>query len=422
MRWRGTPIDRWRGGNRVQLLENGEEFFARVFEAIDAAQQEVLLETFILFEDKVGLELHRHLIDAARRGVRVEVLVDGFGSPGFSDDFLQALTDAGIRMRVYDQHPSWLGIRLHVFRRMHRKIVVTDGHLAFVGGINYSADHLADFGPTAKQDYAVEVEGPVVEDLAAFTRSAIPSKGTGAPWRPAATTTSPPAGKAEVLLLPRDNARHTRSIELEYRQAIRAARREVVIANAYFFPGYGFLRDLRRAARRGVKVSLIFQGEPDTQLARLAARSLYRHLLDAGVHIHEYCKRPFHGKVAVIDDEWSTVGSSNLDPLSLSLNLEANVFIRDREFAEHLRARLDGLLQQDCRKVDSASVPRGRFWQVLTRPLLFHCLRKFPDWAGWVPAHAPRTELATPPTPPPDADATQAGAPETGTATPEQKP
>jgi cardiolipin synthase len=248
------------------------------------------------------------------------------------------------------------------------------------------------------------------------------SKGTGAPWRPAATTTSPPAGKAEVLLLPRDNARHKRSIEREYRQAFRAARREVVIANAYFFPGYGFLRDLRRAARRGVAVSLIFQGEPDTQLARLAARSLYRHLLDAGVHIHEYCKRPFHGKVAVIDGEWSTVGSSNLDPLSLSLNLEANVFIRDREFARHLRARLDELLQQDCRKVDSASVPRGRFWQVLTRPLLFHCLRKFPDWAGWVPAHTPRTELATPPATVPGADEPEAGAPEADTATPEERP
>lgn len=417
MRWSGTPSARWRSGNRVRLLENGEEFFARVFEAIDAAQREVLLETFILFEDKVGLELHRHLIDAARRGVHVEVLVDGFGSPGFSDDFLQALIDAGIRMRVYDQHPTWLGIRLHVFRRMHRKIVVADGRLAFVGGINYSADHLADFGPTAKQDYAVEVEGPVAEDLAAFTRAAITSQGTGEPWRPAASATSPPAGTADVLLVPRDNARHTRSIELEYRQAIRAARREVVIANAYFFPGYGFLRDLRRAARRGVKVSLIFQGEPDTQLARLAARSLYSHLLDAGIRIHEYCKRPFHGKVAVIDDDWSTVGSSNLDPLSLSLNLEANVFILDREFAGHLRARLDELLQQDCRRVDYASVPRGRFWHVLMRPLIFHSLRKFPDWAGWVPVHTPKTALAMPPTPAPDA-----GAPEASTATPEEKP
>ena len=256
-----------------------------------------------------------------------------------------------------------------------------------------------------------------MQDLATFTRTAITSQGTGEPWRPAPSITSPPAGTSDVLLLPRDNARHTRSIELEYRQAIRAARHEVVIANAYFFPGYGFLRDLRRAARRGVKVSLIFPGEPDTQLARLAAHSLYRHLLDAGVHIHEYCKRPFHGKVAVIDDDWSTVGSSNLDPLSLSLNLEANVFIRDRELARHLLARLDELLQHVFRRVDSASVRRVRFWHVLTRPLIFHCLRKFPDWAGWVPSHTPRTALATPPAPAPDA-----GAPEAGAATPEEKP
>jgi cardiolipin synthase len=381
----------------VRLLENGEEFFARVFEAIEDAREEVLVETFILFEDKVGLELHRRLVDAARRGVRVEMLVDGYGSPGFSDGFIAQLADAGIRMRVYDQHPRWFGVRLHVFRRMHRKLVAIDDRLAFVGGINYSADHLADFGPTAKQDYAVEIEGPAVEDITSFTRAAIASRGTGEPWRPAPATATPPAGDADVLLVPRDNARHTRSIELEYRQAIRAARHEVMIANAYFFPGYGFLRDLRQAARRGVRVCLIFQGEPDTALARLAARSLYPHLVDAGVQVHEYCERPFHGKIAVIDDDWSTVGSSNLDPLSLSLNLEANVFIHDRTFARHLRGRLEDLMQRHCRAVAPESVPRGRFWQPLTRALLFHCLRRFPNWAGWLPAHTPKTALVRPP-------------------------
>ncbi len=144
---------------------------------------------------------------------------------------------------------------------------------------------------------------------------------------------------------------------------------------------------------------MIFQGEPDTPTWRWwRRRALYRHLVDAGVCIHEYCERPFHGKVAVIDGEWSTVGSSNLDPLSLSLNFEANVFIRDAAFARVLRSKLGALMDEHCKAVDPATVPRGRFWQPLTRPLLFHVLRRFPDWAGWLPAHVPRTALVPPPT------------------------
>ena len=392
----------WRDGNRVALLENGEEFFARAFAAIDAAQREILIETFILFEDKIGLELHRRLVAAARRGVRVEVTVDGYGSPQFSPEYLAGLSDAGVRMHVFDPHPRWFGMRLHVFRRMHRKLLVADERIALVGGINFSADHVLDFGPTAKQDYAVELEGPVVADIHGFLREALVSQGTGNSWRPAGgSATASPAGTAEVMFVPRDNHRRHVSIEREYRRAIRAARHEIVLANAYFFPGYGFLRDLRHAARRGVKVSLIFQGEPDMQVALSAARSLYRHLVDAGVHIHEYCERPFHGKVALIDDDWATVGSSNLDPLSLSLNLEANVFTRDAAFVADLRSRLQDLMQHHCQAVDSAQVPRGSFWQAVTRPLLFHCLRRFPAWAGWLPAHTPKMALAKPP---PDAE------------------
>lgn len=398
MRWPRALQPCWRPGHRVHLLENGEEYFARVFEAIDAARREVLMETFIWFEDKVGIDLHKRLVAAAKRGVRVHFLVDAFGSPDLSESFVQELTEAGVELRMYDRQPTLFGIRLNVFRRMHRKLVAIDEELAFVGGINYSADHLEDFGPEAKQDYAVEVQGPVVADIVSFMRRAMVTRGTGEHWQP----TPPPPDRdqagASVCFVPRDNGRRSRAIEHQYRQAFNDATREIVIANAYFFPGYGFLRDLRRAARRGVDVHLIFQGQPDTPLALMAARALYRYLVDAGVHIHEYCERPFHGKVAVIDGQWSTVGSSNLDPLSFSLNLEANVFVRDEAFARVLRDRLGHLMEDHCRAVEPESVPRGRFWQPVTRPLLFHVLRKFPEWAGWLPAHTPRTALVRPPT------------------------
>ena len=378
------------GGHRMRLLENGEEFFARVGEAIDQAREEVLLETFILFEDKVGLDLHRRLVAAANRGVRVDVTVDGYGSPRFSPGFIAGLAAAGVRLRVFDPHRPLLGMRMHVFRRLHRKLLVIDGRRAFIGGINFSADHLADFGPDSKQDYAVEVAGPIAATVRDFMHAALSGDGTGERWHP------PPAPRdAALRFVLRDNRNRSRDIEHAYRQAIRAAQEEVLLANAYFFPGYGFTRDLRHAARRGVRVVLLMQGQPDTPLARIARR-LYRPLAESGVELHEYCRRPFHGKVAVVDREWATVGSSNLDPLSLSLNLESNLVVRDRDFAGELRARLLHLLEEDCEPVDQARMPPWRPWHVLTRPLLFHCLRRFPDWAGLLPAHTPKTALLRP--------------------------
>ena len=386
----------WRDGNRVELLENGEAFFPRAFAAIAGARHEVLLETFILFEDKVGHALQRVLVAAAHRGVRVELTVDGFGSPSFSPGFLSELVAAGVRVRVFDPRPGLFGLRLNMFRRLHRKLLVVDGQRAFVGGINFSADHLADFGPLAKQDYAIELQGPVVADILSFVRAALASDGTGERWRPPKDVPHVPRGEARAMLALRDNRRRDTAIENEYRRAIRSARHAIVIANAYFFPGFGFLRDLRHAARRGVAVTLILQGRPDEKFAQFAARLLYRHLVEARVEVLEYCERPFHGKVALVDDDWATVGSSNLDPLSLSLNLEANVFLRDRAFAGTLRASLDTLRREHCQAVDGDTLPRGRLWDILLRPLVFHCLRRFPRWAGWLPAHAPRIAVVRP--------------------------
>ncbi|GHA71252.1 cardiolipin synthase ClsB [Cognatilysobacter bugurensis] len=381
----------WRAGNRVRLLENGDEFFPRAFAAIAAAEHEVLLETFILFEDKVGLELHRHLVDAARRGVRVELTVDGWGSPSFSHRFVAGLVDAGVRFHVFDPGPKPFGLRLHVFRRMHRKLLVVDGRVAFVGGINFSADHLMDYGSEAMQDYSVELTGPIVDDIRAFTATQARVPAPSLPGDASGTA----HGDARVKLTVRDNAHCRTDIERAYRTAIRGAKREVVIANAYFFPSHRLLSELRRAARRGVSVTLIVAARSDEPIATLGARALYKHLMQAGVRVYEYMPRPFHGKVAVIDDEWATIGSSNLDPLSLSLNLEANVFIRDAEFNAVLRARLQELRDAHCFRIDPSSL-RGGIWQAVTGPIAYHLMRRFPRWAGLLPAHAPTRLLLRP--------------------------
>jgi cardiolipin synthase len=167
-----------------------------------------------------------------------------------------------------------------------------------------------------------------------------------------------------------------------------------VIANAYFFPGYRFIREMRRAARRGVDVRLILQGQPDMAIVKTAASLLYEHLSGAGVRIFEYCDRPLHGKVALVDDEWSTVGSSNLDPLSLALNLEANVIIRDRPFNAHLHERLTDLMDNSCRSIELPAKSRWARLRLLRSYLVFHLMRWFPTWVGWLPRHEPTIALA----------------------------
>ena len=384
----------WVSGNRVDLLENGDAYFPAVFAAIDAAQREVQIETFILFEDRVGLELQQHLINAAARGVEVDLTVDAFGSPDLSNAFIAGLTNAGARLHVYE--PAPLFRHLKPLRRLHRKIVVVDGRIAFIGGINFSVDHLESFGAKAKQDYAVKIEGPVVDRIHRFARQALEpvrrhfqreQPATRADGQPASMTAAGPPlpDGVDVAFLSRDNHHHRSDIERAYRMAIRTARDTVWIANAYFFPGYRLLRDLRRAASRGVKVQLILQSNPDVPIARTAGELLYESLMKDGITIHEYCRREMHGKVAIVDRVWSTVGSTNLDPLSLSLNLEANVLIRDAAFADELQRRLQLLIEHDCQQLKPDVLPPLTKWRYLMVSLAYHISRGFPRWLRVLP-------------------------------------
>lgn len=389
----------WVPGNRLTLLENGEGYYPRVFEVIAAARREVLLETFILFDDLVGRQLQQALIAAAARGAEVHVLIDGWGSPDLPGSFTQPLLDAGVRLRSFEPAQRLFGARINLLRRMHNKLVVVDGERAFVGGINYSVDHLVASGPQGKQDYAVEVEGPLVGQIQAFCRANVltpqPARGQWIRrWRASLERDGVRGDGDEgavAAFVTRDNHLHRTDIERHYRAAVRSAQQRVLIANAYFFPGYRLLRDLRRAARRGVRVDLVLQGHPDQPWVKRATELLYRHLLRAGVNIFEYNERPLHGKVAVVDDRWATVGSSNLDPTSLSLNLEANVVVRDAAFARHLRERIDHLLEESCERVERQ--PTGRlhsFWIAVRSLVVFHALRRFPVWVSRVSVREPR--------------------------------
>jgi cardiolipin synthase A/B len=285
--------------------------------------------------------------------------------------------------------------------------VVVDGLRAFVGGINYSVDHLEDYGPLAKQDYAVEVEGPLVGQIQAFCRASLTAPQPARrlwlkQWREHRTRVeargpkdgadiSVAEGGVRAAFVTRDNRGNRNDIERHYRAAVRSASRRVLIANAYFFPGYRLLRDLRRAAKRGVRVELVLQGQPDLPWVQRASELLYGYLMRAGVHVFLYSERPLHAKVAVVDDRWATVGSSNLDPTSLSLNLEANVVVRDADFATHLREQIERLMQQRCERVQLPTPgPLRSAWIAVRSLIVYHAMRYFAAWAQRSPNSAPR--------------------------------
>jgi cardiolipin synthase len=388
------------------VLENGDEFFPRVFQCIKEAKRDVLIETFIFFADEVGKQLRDVLVETARKGVHVCVTVDGYGSPDLTAEFIASMATEGVHFQIFDPRPKLLGMRTNLFRRLHRKIVVIDGTRAFIGGINFSEDHLIESGSTApshaKQDYSVEIEGPVVEEIHLFAQSAFRQKDNlqdpHRPWyrrhsKSVVQNGSNGSNGARVLFVTRDNEQHQEDIEKHYLTGIRKARHKLIIANAYFFPGYRLFRAIRNAARRGVEVVLILPGKTDIAIARIGALMLYDHLLKAGVRIYECQQWEYHGKVAVIDDEWATVGSSNLDPLSLSLNLEANLIIRDRDFNHQLETRLRALAQDSCMQVAALLAPKRTLWRVLLGIFVFHLLRHFPRWAVRLPKRTPKLNI-----------------------------
>ncbi|MBP7423308.1 MAG: cardiolipin synthase ClsB [Sulfuritalea sp.] len=342
------------GGNHLRLLRSGGEYFPALIAAIEQARHEVHLETYIFADDATGRRVGTALAHAARRGVAVRVLVDGFGARDFEFGLGVSLTAAGVEVLTYRPEAGHFAMRRHRLRRMHRKLAVIDGSIGFVGGINVLDDF--DTGAAPRFDFAVRVEGPLVARLHLAVRHVWRivrwvRLGRRPPPPPPLARHPVPAGTMRAALLLRDNLAHRHDIEYAYLDAIRGARQEILIANAYFLPGRRFRQALLLAARRGVKVGLLLQGRSDHALFHYATQALYDRMLAAGVRVYEYDKAELHAKVAVVDDDWATVGSSNIDPFSLLLAREANLVVRDAGFAAELRASLAGMLTGAAREV-----------------------------------------------------------------------
>ena len=383
-------------GNRVQLLVNGEEYFPSLLEAVASAHRSVHLETYILADDKIGERVLNALSDAASRGVEVRVLVDGYGGGAHARRLAKRMHMLGVELCIF-RPERWWHMERRLLQRLHRKLAVIDDRIAFVGGINIIDDWTdvpvgADGRARPRFDFAVRCEGPLVGAIALAMRrlwslvtllrtDRFEHTGNDEPLVPQPIFDD---GVSATLLL-RDNLRNRHAIERNYLDAFARASHDILIANAYFLPGRRVLAALRAAAARGVRVRLLLQGRVEYALQHHAQRAMYGDLLGAGIEIHEYQASYLHAKVAVIDEAWATVGSSNIDPYSLLLAREANVVVLDARFATRLRTTLELAIETDSEALPPANyLRRGLFTRLL-------------DWAAYGVVRAATALLARQP-------------------------
>jgi len=363
---------KFEGGHAIELLRGGDDLFPAMGTAIAQARRTIWLATYIFHDDAVAQTLALLLAEAARRGVQVRVVVDGFGSKATLSALREWMVPAGVELAVFRPIDRWWSyFQPGQARRLHQKLCVVDSQVAFVGGINLIADRNDlhhGWSDAPRLDFACRLRGHAVagveqsvqaiwtramlgrvwrDELASLARSAAPMARARRlatrlrivrPHRAAQPDDQPPVNLAFVV---RDNLRQRRSIERVYMEAIQHARERIDLVTPYFYPDRQFRVALINAAQRGVRVRLLLQGKIDYRIAGVAARVLYDELLAKGVQIFEYTPAYLHAKMAVVDADWATLGSSNIDPLSLLLNLEANVVVLDAPFAQRVAAELD---------------------------------------------------------------------------------
>ena len=379
------------GGNTVELQAGGEELFPAMCAAIAAARHQIWVATYIFHDDPAAQRLAVALADAARRGVWVGVVVDGFGSKATLPRLREWMADAGVNLAVFRPVDRWWRLlQPGQLRRLHHKLCVVDGELGFVGGINLIDDRNDlnhGWSDAPRLDFAVRLSGPAAALMEQTARAMWSRAALGADWREeviqlargaeplararrvlarlrvapdpdTAATAADVLAPVRVAFLVRDNLRRRRSIEQAYVEAIALATDRVDLICPYFYPGRLFRRALRRAAQRGVRVRLLLQGKADYRFAAMAAQVLYDEMLRSGVRVFEYTPAFLHAKVAVVDHAWATVGSSNIDPLSLLLNLEANLIVHDAPFTAELAQRID-VAMAASREVSLGHAGRG---------------------------------------------------------------
>jgi cardiolipin synthase A/B len=362
--------------NQVKLIRGGKAYFQILAQMIEGARDSIHFQTYIFQHDETGVAVGDSLIRAAKRGVKVYLLVDGYASQGLSREFLKKLKMGGIQFRWFE--PIFRSRFFYFGRRMHHKIVLVDSQKSLVGGINVSNRYNDLPGNPAWLDYAIYAEGEVCGDIFSICIN----RWNRSWWGKRkfkklddATSVTPSSHHCLVRVRRNDWVRSKNQISRSYLEMFKKAKDHIIIISSYFLPGFIFRRGLAQAASRGVKIDVIVAGKSDVPLAKNAERYIYRWMFKNNINIFEYQPNILHAKISCYDGVWVTIGSYNVNNISAYASIELNLDVLDKEFASRVEAEMNEIKEKNClpltRDKYSTRFPIWvRFWQSLSYELV----------------------------------------------------
>ncbi|MEO7768881.1 MAG: cardiolipin synthase ClsB [Ferruginibacter sp.] len=371
---KNKPTSSYISDNKVKLIRGGAAYFELLEKIIGQARDTIHLQVYIYDEDETGKKIAEALIAAAKRKVKVYLLVDGYASQSLSPAFIQHLADGGVNFRFFD--PLFKGNNFYFGRRLHHKIVVVDTDVAMVGGINISNHYNDTPGEPAWLDFALFTEGPIVKELCVLcwkTWKGFKADQVVAPCNQKSLKLDiKPDEIADVRLRQNDWVRRKNQISKTYIEIMVGANSHISILCSYFLPGSVMRRAIKKAVKRGVKIKVIMAGKSDLVIAKNAERYMYDWLLRHKVEIYEYQNNILHGKIAVSDCQWMTIGSYNVNDISAYASIELNLDIKNPSFSTHVSKTLDEIISNDCTMITAESHSRTK-----------NILKQFFRWASF---------------------------------------
>lgn len=366
------------GQNNVRLVRGGKEYFDLLLELIRNARETIHLQTYIFDDDETGRTVGKALMDAARRGVAVFVLIDGYASKNISREYVAAIREAGVFFRFFE--PLFKSNSFYFGRRLHHKIFVADAVHSLIGGINISNRYNDMPGEQAWLDFGFYAYGQVAREFCALCNNT---------WKGFKTSVKVPrcpsfshengiaTGKDSLVRIRRNDwARGRNQISATYLRMFHKAQSELIIMSAYFLPGERFKRALRKATRRGVKIKVIMAGYSDVVIAKNAEKYMYDWLLRHNIEIYEVQGRVLHAKVAACDGQWMTIGSYNVNDISAHASIEANVEVHDPEFVKNVEQLFNHIIQTECVRVtETTHVKTKNILRQLIRWMAYQFIR-----------------------------------------------
>jgi cardiolipin synthase len=366
---RSSTLHDYKGGHYVELLQGGKPYFEAVERIIDESKHFIQFQTYILDEDETGKRIINALIRAAGRGVRIYLLLDAYGTKYLSGELISSIENAGILFRFFS--PTFITKGFQLSLRLHSKVVMADGEVAIVGGMNFADRYHGSALKKEWLDFAVLLKGPECVHILSILKKLWNKKFLSKSEQSHEMIQFPVFYKEDVKLKVLQNNWYRNRIEIlrSYRSAFKRAEKRMIIFASYFLPGRNERKLLRNAALRGVDIMVVFSAESDAPMFKRATEFLYDFILKNKIRIFEYLPSNLHAKVATVDGKWSTIGSYNLNHISDYASVEINVAIMDEKFTGHFDSVLLGIIENDCRQVTIEEFSRRRTW--------------FSRFAGW---------------------------------------